>query len=127
VPVQPAAASGGPNVWAIFGGVVAVCFIGLVIIGASAPSECRVVSVTNSDDSFLVNGEFDYGVVVRSVVAIEGSGRSVEVNARLETSAGDYRQRKTINISDNGRRTVEFQFIEPTIATVVSRSFVSCS
>ena len=125
--VSPAPTSGGTNVWAIVGGVIAVGFVGLVIIGALAPSACRVVSVTNAEDTFLVNGEFDYGVVVRSVVAVDGSGRNVEVTARLETSAGDYRQRKTIAISDSGRRTVEFQFIEPTIATVVSRSFVSCS
>lgn len=90
-------------------------------------SVCKVASINLGDDTFIVNGEFDYGVLANVVVQLDGPGRDVVVTARLETNQGDISKTQRINVQTNASRSVQFQFIEPSITTVVSRGVASCT
>ncbi|QYX55607.1 hypothetical protein K1T73_10945 [Roseovarius sp. SCSIO 43702] len=118
----------GTTIAKILGGAAGV-FAVLVVVGyimGGAGSTCKVISVQNSEDAFIVNGELDYGIVTRAVVALDGRGREVTIEARLETNEGDFTKVQRINVSENGQREVQVQFPEPTIAANIVRSVVTC-
>tara|TARA_R110002072_G_scaffold29607_1_gene93471 strand:- start:27 stop:377 length:351 start_codon:yes stop_codon:yes gene_type:complete len=115
----------------IVGGALSAVIVILVVLGlildATRQSVCTVTAVQNTDDAFIVNGEFDYGIVTAVSVALEGPGRNVTVRVRLETNEGDIEKSRSVALSENGRRTIQIQFPEPTVMTVVNRSVAFCS
>lgn len=124
----PTAPPAKANPWLIIGGCVVGLFLLLVIIGAAANSQstCNVTSLHNGEDTFIVNGQWDYGIITTAVVKLDGKGRQVTVNVRLETNQGDITKSKRVSVSDNGSREVQIQFIEPTVTTKVLRSYATC-
>ena len=131
-PPPPASAAPAEN-WFVgalkwVGGVVLVLIVIGVIRGVTgAGSVCNVVAMENLEEAFIVNGELDYGIVTNATVELEGRGREVTVTVRLETNEGDFTRSQRINVGENGRRTVQIQFPEPTIGSTVDQSVGSCS
>ena len=111
--------------WVVIG-VIVVAVVGRFSGGFSGGT-CNVVSVKNSEDAFIINGELDHGVVTDVVVALDGGGRDVTVEVTLETNHGDIRKSRLVSIADDGQRAVQLQFPEPTITTVINRSVATCS
>jgi len=109
--------------WIVIG-IIAVVAISYVMNAGF--STCNVVSIRNHEDAFIVNGELDYGVVTKAVVELDGGGREVTVEVRLETNEGDFVRAQRINVSENGRREVQVQFPEPTLGARISRSVATC-
>lgn len=115
------------------GVIIGACIGGLlvlfIIIGAVAGSQstCKVTSLRNSEDTFIVNGQWDYGIVTNAIVKLDGKARQVTVTVRLETNQGDITKSKRVAVSDNGSREVQIQFIEPTVTTKVRQSYATCT
>ncbi|WGI21292.1 hypothetical protein [Amylibacter sp. IMCC11727] len=114
--------------WVIIGACTGGLLVLFIIIGAIAGSQstCKITSLRNTEDTFIVNGQWDYGIVTNAVVSLDGKARQVTVTVRLETNQGDITKSKRVAVSENGSREVQIQFIEPTVTTKVRQSYATC-
>ena len=124
----PQQSSGKTNPLVIVGACIGGLILLLVIIGIAAGSQstCKITSLKNTEDTFIVNGQWDYGIVTDAVVKLDGKARQVTVTVRLETNQGDITKSKRVAVSENGSRQVQIQFIEPTVTTKVRQSYATC-
>lgn len=90
-------------------------------------STCSVVSHNAEEDAFLINGQLDYGVVIKARVKLEGGDRNATVTSRLETSNGDISKSVSIGLRDGQTREVQLQFPEPVLGTQFGNYYTSCS
>lgn len=111
------------------GGAVVLLLVAILVmrsLGGQMFSTCKILALRNAEDAFIVNGEFDYGIVTHVTAGLDGAGREVEISVRLETSEGDFTRKTRVAIGDKGQRSVQVQFPEPTIGGKVDRSVASC-
>lgn len=90
-------------------------------------ADCRVVGKNAFENTFIINGNFDYGYTVEGTVKNVGKGGEILIHAKLYTSEGDFERSQKLSFSGNEQRTVRFQFHEPTITAMDVRYGVFCS
>lgn len=106
---------------------VTVGFVAFAVTGCNKSGTCTVLSHKAEEETFLINGELDYGIVVNAKVKLEGSQRNVNVTSRLETNNGDISKSISISLRDGQIRDVQLQFSEPVLGTTFGNYYTACS
>jgi hypothetical protein len=140
-------ARGGTNVWfgilwAVIAWLVMSAIVGTAIAiryqpsreaqeAADAPSapsgpKCEVLHVEQSSDAFLVNGEWDFGYEVSTIVRNESASGTVNIVVRLSTSEGTYEREQEVILNKGESMKLEYKFHEPTIGAQNVQAQVGC-
>lgn len=95
--------------------------------GIFSDADCRMINMNAFADTFIKNGNFDYGYIVEGTVKNVGKNGYITITAKLYTSEGDYEQSQKLEFVSEQQRVIRFQFLEPNITTTNVQYKVDCS
>ncbi|MDQ8192357.1 hypothetical protein [Roseibacillus persicicus] len=81
----------------------------------SSKAKPEVTSHQIAGDAWIVDGEFDYGLQVKSQITNKGEQGDVMVNVTLSSSEGEWTRTQTINFDANETKDLSYVFTEPTV------------
>lgn len=87
---------------------------------------CKVHTVNVTSEPFIINGEFDAGYKVTTVVENKGPQTQLQILAKLTSSEGDIHRKQTVPFNKNESKNLIYQFHEPTISATNVSAIVSC-
>lgn len=93
----------------------------------TSQADCRVLSVEVVPDTFIINGNFDFGYAVKAVVRNAGKRGEVTIEAYLSSSEGNLKRTQSLVFDANQQSTLQYQFSEPTLNASGVQARVYCS
>ncbi|NNE53517.1 MAG: hypothetical protein HKN30_14085 [Sulfitobacter sp.] len=100
--------------WAVLGFVGFVALSGLASNGGSS-SSCKVLSARSASNSYIIRGEWDWGVSVITNVKNTGGPRLVTIESMVSSSQGAWTRKKQVHLDRGESQSMEIFFSEPTI------------
>lgn len=109
----------------IIGGVVGL-FVLVGIYGGGSSSSCNVVRSSAGENSYIINGQWDFGVSVYTTVRNTGKPRLVTIESMVSTSQGAWTRRKQVHLNKGESQRMEIFFEQPSISASNIRFTTKC-
>ena len=81
----------------------------------SSPAKSELKSHEGKADTWIVNGEFDYGFQILPEVINNGEQGDVNITVTLSCSEGEWTRNQTLNFDANETKNLSYVFTEPTV------------
>lgn len=86
-----------------------------VVLGSSPTGGCNVEIANGSSNSYMVNGQLDYGISVYTTVKNEGRPRLVTIESMVSSSEGAWTRKKQVHLDRGEAQRMEIFFEQPSI------------
>lgn len=103
------------NKWKWVGGGALAMFGLFVVLGSSPTGGCNVEIANGSSNSYMVNGQLDYGISVYTTVKNEGRPRLVTIESMVSSSEGAWTRKKQVHLDRGEAQRMEIFFEQPSI------------
>ncbi|HBN9511482.1 hypothetical protein GFM12_06420 [Pseudomonas aeruginosa] len=90
-------------------------------------ANCRIISVNHFAETFVTNGNFDFGYVVQTKIQNVGGEGKITVKAYLSSSEGNLERSQVLVFPANTERVLQYQFAEPSLNATGVQSRLECS